>query len=264
LATVSFKNGTIYYEVYGKGRALVFLHGFLENTTIWKSFILPLSKQYKIVLIDLPGHGKSDCYGYIHSMELMAQAVNCVLAELNLRKYIMVGHSMGGYVSLAYCELFPENIKGLVLFHSTALADTEEKIIERNRSIHILKQNRKTFLKGTFQKLFYEKNLKYFSSEIVELETAADKMSKRSIIDCLEGMKTRLNREVILKFAQYPVLFIYGLHDNVVPYKTIEQQLTLPKNSFTCQLKLAAHIGMLEEPTTAQHYLKRFIKVCHL
>ena len=119
MKTVNFKYGKIAFKVKGKGRAIVLLHGFLESSEIWSGYAEKLSRVYKVVLIDLPGHGQSDCFGYVHRMELMAQSVKAVLDSLHLRRYILVGHSMGGYVSLAFAGLYAENMKGMVLFHST-------------------------------------------------------------------------------------------------------------------------------------------------
>jgi pimeloyl-ACP methyl ester carboxylesterase len=260
---VKFKQGNIHYEVSGKGRAIVFLHGFLGSTKIWTDYIKKFENSYKIILIDLPGHGKSDCYGYIHTMELMAESVKSVLDELNLRRYILVGHSMGGYVSLAFAEMYPDNLKGLVLFHSTALADTDIKKLERTRSINLVKRNKSGYVRGAILNLFNPNLLQYFEPEIELSENIAKGISIRAIIDCLEGMKQRLNREVILKFAEYPILFLAGKNDRVIPFETIEQQAKLPRRSYTGFLKQAAHMSMFEEPTNSQKFLSRFFAVVY-
>ena len=95
---IKFKEGRIAYTSSGKGRAIVLLHGFLGSASIWEQTKNALSKQFKVICIDLPGHGESDCFGYMHSMELMAQSVKAVMDKLRFKKYVLVGHSMGGYV----------------------------------------------------------------------------------------------------------------------------------------------------------------------
>lgn len=112
----TFRKARIRYSDEGKGRTIVLIHGFPENLEIWKEFSAILSKGFRVIAIDLPGLGESENIGYVHTMDLMAKCVHSVLEELQLRKYVLVGHSMGGYVGLAFAELFPENIKGLCLF----------------------------------------------------------------------------------------------------------------------------------------------------
>ena len=91
------------------------------------------------------GHGDSDCLGYVHSMEENAEIVKAVLSNLKIRKTIIIGHSMGGYVALAYAEKYPKEILGLCLMNSTANADSPERKINRDRAIIAVKQNYKTF-----------------------------------------------------------------------------------------------------------------------
>ena len=108
MKTTHFKNTKISYTEQGKGNAVILLHGFLENSTMWKYLVPVLTQKNRVICIDLLGHGQTDCLGYIHSMEDMADAVHHVISELKIRKAILVGHSMGGYVALAFAALYPE------------------------------------------------------------------------------------------------------------------------------------------------------------
>src|SRR5690606_33729582 len=108
MATLSYKNIAINYTDQGKGTAVVLLHGFLENLHMWDSLKNELSRKYRVIAIDLLGHGKTDCLGYIHSMEDNADCVHAVLSELRIRKAVLAGHSMGGYIALAFAELYPD------------------------------------------------------------------------------------------------------------------------------------------------------------
>ena len=119
----------------------MFLHGFLENSTMWNEHILELSKKHRVICVDLLGHGDTDCLGYVHTMEDMADAVHHVLHELKLRKVVLVGHSMGGYVALAFAELYPDMMKGLVLVNSTSRADSDERKQNRDRAILAVKKS---------------------------------------------------------------------------------------------------------------------------
>lgn len=132
---IDYKNIPLFYSDKGQGLAVVLLHGFLENSSMWHDLEQTLQASYRIICIDLLGHGQTGCLGYIHTMEAMAHAVNYVLEHLNINCAVFVGHSMGGYVALAYAELYTNKVKGLCLANSTAKADSKLKQINRDRAI---------------------------------------------------------------------------------------------------------------------------------
>ena len=138
--------GSIYYTIKGKGPAVMFLHGFLENQSIWKDFSDSLKNKFTTICIDLPGFGKSDIFRADHSMIFMAEKVHQVLERENVAKCILVGHSMGGYVSLAFAKRYPDLLSGLVLFHSQAAADSLEGKKNRDRTIAVVNNNHKGFI----------------------------------------------------------------------------------------------------------------------
>jgi len=221
---IKHKSINIFYTSHGKGKAVLLLHGFLENSTMWNPFIAELSKKNHIICIDLLGHGKTDCLGYIHTMELMAEAVEAVLTHLKIEKSILIGHSMGGYVALAYAEKHPEKVLGLCLMNSTALADSEEKKRNRERGIEAVKQNHKTFIRIAISNLFRPKNRIIFSEKIKKLTEEALKTPLQGIIAALEGMKIRKNREAILKYNHFKKMMIIGKKDPALDYNmTINQ-----------------------------------------
>src|SRR5689334_22537641 len=111
IKTALFKKDKVTFSDTGKGRVVVLLHGFLGSHEIWKDTIDDLSKSYRVIAIDLPGHGNTANFGYAHSMELMAKCVKTVMDFLKVKKYVIIGHSMGGYVALAFADLFPDNLR---------------------------------------------------------------------------------------------------------------------------------------------------------
>ena len=170
---VIYKNIEIAYSVSGKGNALVLLHGFLETSTMWKPFVNEFSNTHKVITIDLLGHGKTPCLGYIHTMEELAETVFAVLKELNLRKIHIAGHSMGGYVALAFAEMYPDYVKGLCLINSTARADSVARKANRDRAIKAVKYNHKQFIRMAISNLFRPKNRKIFAETIKEVKKEA-------------------------------------------------------------------------------------------
>ncbi|HWS59814.1 MAG TPA: alpha/beta fold hydrolase, partial [Flavobacterium sp.] len=135
MKTTIYKNTKIAYTDQGKGTAIVLLHGFLENQSMWNAYISDFSKKNRVITIDLLGHGATECLGYIHSMEDQADMIHHVLHDLKIRKAVFIGHSMGGYIALAFAELYPDSMKGLVLLNSTSRADSDERKINRDRAI---------------------------------------------------------------------------------------------------------------------------------
>ncbi len=224
MKTIIYKNTKISFTDEGKGTAVVFLHGFLENKTMWNAFIPKLSKKHRIITIDLLGHGETECLGYVHSMEDQADMVHAVLNQLKIRKVVLIGHSLGGYVALAFAELYPDNVKGIVLQNSTSRADSDVRKINRDRAIKAVKQNYSNFVRLSIANLFSEDNREKLAEEIEKVKLEALKTPLQGIVASLEGMKTRKDREVLLHFAPYPIQLVLGKKDSVLIYEeTIDQ-----------------------------------------
>lgn len=260
---ILFKNGTVSFSDKGKGRVVVLLHGFLGSKDIWEGVITNLSKSYRVISIDLPGHGGTDCFGYVHTMDLMAKAVKAVMDSLRLKKYVIIGHSMGGYTSLAFADLFPENLKGLCLFHSSAYADSDDKKRDRTRSIKVVKANHKIYTTEVIKNLFATKNSKYLKQEIAFAQKIAASVSKQSIIASLEGMKDRPNRDIILGMVHYPVMMVIGELDNILPYEQLLEQSQLIQNKHLLYLEHDGHMGFLESPKQSYKALRKFLRACY-
>lgn len=233
MKTILFKNTKIAYSDEGKGTAVVLLHGFLENKSMWKAFVPELAKKYRMITIDLLGHGETDCLGYVHLMEDQADMVHQVLHELKIRKAVFVGHSMGGYVALAFAELYPDNVKGIMLLNSTSRADSDERKINRDRAIVAVKQNYANFVRMSISNLFSENNRERLAEEIENVKLEALKTPLRGIVASLEGMKIRKDREVILHFAPYPIHLVLGKKDGVLIYEDNIDQIEGTKVQLT-------------------------------
>ena len=255
---LNYKNINLHYTVQGKGSAIVLLHGFLENLTMWQEIIPHLAKKNKIICIDLLGHGKTENLGYIHTMEAQAQMVKFVLNSLKLRKYILIGHSMGGYVALAFAELFPNNIKGLCLMNSTALPDNEEKKINRDRGIKAVKQSPKTFVRLAIPNLFSEANRTKFITEIKQVTQEALKIPAQGIIAAMEGMKLRKDRTFILKSIDFPILMIISKQDPALEYSSLIEQTE--NTSAITQEFPDGHMSHIENKDALIDTLIKFIK----
>ncbi len=258
MKTTIFKNTKIAYSEQGKGTVVVLLHGFLENQLMWDDFVPEFSKKYRVITIDLLGHGQTECLGYVHSMEDQADMVHHVLHELKIRKAILVGHSMGGYVALAFAELYPDTMKGLVLLNSTSRADSDERKRNRDRAIVAVKQNYSAFVRMSIANLFSEDNRDRLAEQIERVKLEALKTPLQGVVAALEGMKIRNDREVILHFAPYPILLILGKKDGVLIYGDNLEQIDGTK----VQLKSFAdgHMSHLENKKQLMKVLLEFFK----
>lgn len=258
IGNTTFKNARIRYSDQGEGRAIVLLHGFPLNLQVWEEFSEELSKHFRVIAIDLPGFGESESIGYFHSMELMAQCVHQVMRNLNLRRYIVAGHSMGGYAGLAFGELFPENLRGLIMFHSSSYQDSPEKKLDRDRSIENIKKRTKTFLKAATLNLFANPK----DEHIKKVREIVSKNSVRGMVEATEGMKDRKDREIILRFSEYPVLFIYGKYDKILPIEKMLPQTEIPRDRETLLLENAGHMGFYEAKEECLNAIVKFANRC--
>jgi pimeloyl-ACP methyl ester carboxylesterase len=263
--TIITRGAKIRYADIGKGRAIVLLHGFPFALDMWfgNGFANVLAKKFRVIAIDLPGHGKSDCIGYVQKMELMAEVVKDVMDSLKLRRYVIAGHSMGGYVALAFAEKYYANLSGLCLFHSSASPDSAEKKLDRERGIKLVKRNPVKYTNALVTNLFAVANQRYMKKEISWVRRIAAKTKKQGIVATLEGMKIRRNREMILKFAKFPVLFIAGTRDIVIPYEVMKEQSGLPKIAKLITLERVGHMGFLEAKDVTVKKLRAFTGACY-
>lgn len=254
------RNTKVHYTSKGNGTAVVLLHGFLENSTMWHTISDVLSIKNRVICIDLLGHGLTENHGYIHTMEDQAEMVKAVLDNLRLRKYILIGHSMGGYVALAFANLYSKNVRGLCLMNSTALPDSEEKKINRDRAIAAVKQNHKTFVRIAIPMLFSQENRQIYISEIDQITQEALQISPQGIIAALEGMKIRKNNTSVFKKFSFPVQLIIGKQDPALEYTTLIEQT---KNTKVEVVEFPdGHMSHFENKNELNETLSKFVKQC--
>ena len=257
---LDYKETQIAYNEEGKGPAVVLLHGFLESQSFFQRLVLDLKSNFRCVSIDLLGHGGTGNLGYIHTMEDMADAVYAVLHELKLRKVVFIGHSMGGYVALAFADLYPDMVKGLCLLNSTSRADSKARKVSRDRAIRQIKTNHKTFIRLAIPQLFRAKNRVQFREEISQLKKEALACTVQGIIAALEGMKIREDREILLHFGPYPKLLITGKKDNILPFEQQVEQTQ--KNKVDLDILPDGHMSLIENYQETLFSIQRFLKHC--
>jgi len=259
--TILYKNSPVNFRSEGEGTPVILLHGYLESLHIWDNFADELKHFFRIITVDLPGHGKSGIINSTHRMELMADAVLAVADFLAIDKFIPVGHSMGGYVTLALAEKAMERLLGFCLFHSTPFADSEEKKENREREIDLVKQGKKELIVNiNISKAFADDNLDFFEAEIIRAKEIALNTPDEGIIAALQGMKLRPDRTAIIEQSPVPVLWIAGKKDNYIDYNFIQSKASLLKNGKLLTIENAGHMGFIEEPMLSLKEILSFFR----
>jgi pimeloyl-ACP methyl ester carboxylesterase len=250
----------VVYSQTGSGQALVLLHGFLEDKSMWDDFVSDLSTEFRVITPDLLGQGETGNLGYIHSMEDMATSVSSILDKEEIKRFTVVGHSMGGYVALALAEMRPKSLAGLVLFHSTAYADSDERKKDRERVIGLVQRAKGVYTKTVIPSLFSDEWRVKLKNEIQQLIDRANSYSDQGITANIRGMMDRKDRSFIMKDGEFPKLIVHGELDSVIATYDIEKQAALNENIELQKSADIGHMGHLEARDKTLAILKVFCK----
>ena len=266
---VVFQNKKIVYYAGGKGKPVMLLHGFAEDSSIWNYQIEQLREKFYVIVPDLPGSGKSELLEGRISIDDYAGVVKAIVdIEITGKQkddggknlFTLIGHSMGGYITLAFAEKYPGLLNAFGLFHSTAYADDDAKKETRRKGIEFIKSNgASAFLKTTIPNLFSEKTKKENPGLVEKLIARSKDFSSASLIQYYEAMIQRPDRSSVLRSFHQPVLFIMGKHDMAVPLQSSLEQCYLPAVSHIHILQNSGHMGMWEEKDKASGILLNFL-----
>lgn len=255
---LEYKGTSIFYETLGIGDAVVLLHGFLENSSMWDYIPGQVFEDCQIIRVDLLGHGKTGCIGYVHTMELMAEAVLTVIDKLEISKFKLVGHSMGGYVALALAKIKPELVTGVCLMNSTFQADSIERLEIRKRAIKMAKTNYESLVRMSFLNLFSTKNREIFTHEINLALKEALKTPVRGYIAAQEGMMKRPSSLDLIKSFKIKTYIILGAEDNLVDVGKIKK---LSENTgITISVISGSHMSYIENNKVLSYKIKQYIE----
>jgi len=253
-----YQNKKIAYHLYGNGRPVMLVHGFGEDAGIWQNQIEFLKNKYQVIVPDLPGTGESEMISDM-SIEGMAEVLHAVIHEENIETCTVIGHSMGGYITLAIADKYWNHINAFGLLHSTAFADTEEKKATREKGIKFISRHGAfEFLKTTTPNLFSENSRLFIPKTIEIFINSLSKLTTESLIAYYKAMINRPKRTEVLEHTQVPVLFIAGEHDIAVPFSDSLKQCHLPEKCYFHILSGSGHMGMLEETDKVNRILEGF------
>jgi len=257
--TIYRKGERINYECIGEGNPIVLLHGYLESHKVWGDFRAELARQFRVLAIDLPGFGASDEHKMVTYMDGMADAIYAVLAAEEINQCFMVGHSMGGYATLAFTDKYADRLNGFCLFHSTPYSDTEEKREHRRREIDLIDKGKKELIISyNIPNTFADVNLKKYEDEVNRIKEIALKTKDDGIKNALKGMMQRPDRHYVLHDFNKPMLLIAGAKDNHI---SLQISKTIAENAPKLQLEVfenSGHMGFIEEKDKAVNVITEY------
>lgn len=253
----------ISFSEKGSGYPLVLLHGFCETSDIWAGFVDTLAKHYRVITPDLPGFGNSPLPEGNFSIDDVAQMLYQWLQGLDIDKAVIIGHSLGGYVTLAFADKYPEALKGIGLFHSTAFADNDEKKASRNKTIDFVEDKGvDVFARSFVPQLFFIKNRAALKEDVEKVVDTAAKTTEASLIGYTIAMRDRPDRTDVLKSLTVPVLIVAGDKDTSVPIEAIYEQELMPKKAVVHIFDNVGHMGMFESKEHSLRAVQDFVAYC--
>ncbi len=268
-----FENKLIFYRVTGTGKPVILIHGFGEDGSIWDQQVAFLKDAFTLIVPDLPGSGQSEPIGDM-SMEGMAEVIKLIIdievpsippsGSLSRKGgsggATVIGHSMGGYITLALVEKYWNHLTAFGLFHSTSFADSDEKKATRQKGIEFIQQNGAFEFLKTITPSLFSPETKEKNPGIIEKQIASqNNFSSASLVSYYTAMMNRPDRTGILHNTVIPTLFIMGKYDTATPPEDGLKQCHLPLKSYIHVLQHSGHMGMLEEPDKSNEILKEFL-----
>jgi len=256
--TFQGKKVAYYRTGEGEGTPVVLLHGFCEDSRLWDEWLAFLPAR-PYLCIDLPGFGQSELPDNL-TIESMAESVDAVLQHLNIEKCVLTGHSMGGYVSLAFAEKHPEKLAGLCMFHSHPFADSEEKKAGRLKAIDFIHKNgHLLYVRQMIPQLFAYDYSKGYQMEVNRLIHNAIHYAPEAIIAALHAMRLRPDRSEVLAKITCPVLLLIGKHDNAVPLDLSMAMAHLPERASIHVFPTVGHMGMFSAQRETAKTFREFL-----
>lgn len=261
--TLQHKDALISYYVYGKGVSLLLIHGFAETHSIWSRQVKYLSAYCTVIVPDLPGSGRSELYNTAEkniSIDDLAACIYSIIKKENIAQCIMLGHSMGGYITLAFAEKYQEKLKAIGLVNSTAFADSEEKKQNRIKGIKMMETYGSfAFLKTSIPGLFAEQFKDEHADAITNLIEEGKKFQKENLQQYYYAMMQRPDKTQVLKSSKLPVLFVMGTEDKAAPLSDVLKQAHLPEISYIHIVENVGHMSMWEAPGKLNRIVRNLV-----
>jgi pimeloyl-ACP methyl ester carboxylesterase len=239
---------SVHCERQGKEIPLVFVHGFMMDSGMWKQIISAVPEDFPVYIIGLPGHFSPYTAASADTMDQMATALSKVLCGTAQSRFHLVGHSMGGYLAASLSRVNPGILASLCLFHSSAKEDSLMKKRSRDRAIEAIDYNKSLFCKSVVVSLVSPEHSEKLSAVIGEVLENALRLEKETLINALLAMRNREDSLSQLRSLGIPVAYIAGESDSRFPLESIQEEAVAIGAIQFSVLKSVAHMGHLESP----------------
>jgi pimeloyl-ACP methyl ester carboxylesterase len=258
--TIVDEDKILFYRDEGAGLPVMLVHGFAEDGTVWDAVAPRLKNICRLLIPDLPGSGRSSPLSQETSMESLAECLKNLLDREDIDRCIFIGHSMGGYITLAAADAYPERVRAFGFFHSTAYPDGEEKKTGRRKSMEFIRQyGAAPYIRQSIPNLFAAVTRGSRPDLVEDMIRRYSGFSAQSLVDYQEAMLHRPDRLSVLQKFTGPILFIIGENDTLVPLAQSLEQCHMPWLSHIHVLPISGHMGMLEEPAAGIDCIQSFL-----
>ncbi|MEP7137283.1 MAG: alpha/beta hydrolase [Chloroflexota bacterium] len=231
------------YARHGNGNPLVLLHGYPLDHHLWDEVVPLLKGTFDLVLPDLRGFGESTTVDTPYTMDDLASDIAGLLDQLGIQKAAIAGHSMGGYVALAFARLYPERMNALALVSTQVLADPPEGKEKRYKTaVDIAEKGIGGVVETMTPKFTSNPNWQAFACKTMEGQQSA------AYIGTLKAMAERVDSTPLLSTITYPVVVIHGDADTLIPIERAREVKAALPEAHLVEVKGAGHMPMCEAP----------------
>lgn len=250
---------TLHYSEHGQGTPVVLLHGYPLSSAIWHTQQQGLSDHYRVITPDLRGHGQSPAPDGVYEMDTLAADVLALLDSLSIPKAVIMGHSMGGYVTLALWRLAPQRFKALGLICSQAAADSEEARNNRYKTAEKVFGEGSQVVASAMVPRLFAPNVPEDEPFIEQVRTIILNTRPSGIIGSLKGMAARPDSTALLPGINVPVLILAGDKDQITSVQKGESMLSAIPKATLATVENAGHMPMLEQPQATTMAIRNFL-----
>jgi pimeloyl-ACP methyl ester carboxylesterase len=265
--SLPYKGETFYYRVSGKGKPVMLVHGFIEEGGMWDETAKKLQDNYKVIIPDLPGFGKSKVNNWDKAvatqgltMQWYAGYLKAICDAEKIKTMVLLGHSMGGYITLHFAEKYPGLLKGFGLLNAHCYADSDEKKANRLKGIEFIRKHGSApFVAELYNSIFHDVYKNKHQKFIDKLIEKAAKYTPESLMRANAAMMNRQDKSLVLKNAIAPVLFISGKQDPSAPLEPMLKQVSLPAIADVSIFDNCKHMSIFEYKKETIAAIQNFI-----
>ena len=250
----------------GKGNqpTVLLIHGFGEDYSIWDAQITFLSQYYRVIAPNLPGvHCKplNIHHSQLPQINMYVEVMHELMHHLHIEQYYVMGHSMGGYIGLAFADYYTNHVMGLGLIHSTTYADSDAKKASRMKVAEFLEEyGTLKYLETATANLFANPFKEKHPGTIQTVIDSASDICKEAMMQFVFAMRNRRAHTHMLTQKRIPIWMIVGKEDIAVPFEDSIAQIELLPQKNVLILEQVGHMGMLEATDQVNQAMHQFIQ----